>query len=57
MSADDFKLPFSVESLMEEARKRTNGRSTKHQVLRGQTVKRFHCSQQRSISLNKIAKR
>ncbi len=26
MSANDFKLPFSVESLMEEARKRTNGR-------------------------------
>lgn len=44
-------------SSFEMWRKRTNGRSTKHQVLRGQTVKRFHCSQQRSISLNKIAKR
>ena len=44
-------------SSFEMWRKRTNGRSTKHHALRGQTVKRFHCSQQRSISLNKIAKR
>ena len=44
-------------SSFEMWRKRTNGRSTKHQALRGQTVKRFHCSQQRLISLNKIAKR
>jgi uncharacterized protein (TIGR03643 family) len=44
-------------SSFEMWRKRTNGRSTKHQALRDAKVDRFHCSQQRSISLNKIAKR
>ncbi len=38
-------------------RKRTNGRKTKHTMLRDQTVNRFHCSRQRTISLNKISKR
>lgn len=44
-------------SSFEMWRKRMKGRSTKHGVLRDHTVDRFHCSQQRSISLNKIAKR
>ena len=44
-------------SSFEMWRKRMNGRSTKHQALRNDTIDRFHCSQQRSISLNKIAKR
>lgn len=44
-------------SSFEMWRKRMNGRSTKHQALRKDTIDRFHCSQQRSISLNKIAKR
>ena len=38
-------------------RKRTNGRSTKHAALRDSEVSRFHCSRQRTISLNKISKR
>ncbi|MEI7586029.1 TIGR03643 family protein [Runella sp.] len=44
-------------SSFEMWRKRMNGRTTKHKSLRDNTVERFHCSQQRSISLNKIAKR
>ena len=44
-------------SSFEMWRKRMNGRVTKHKVLRDNTVERFHCPQQRSISLNKIAKR
>ncbi|MFN8347569.1 MAG: TIGR03643 family protein [Spirosomataceae bacterium] len=44
-------------SSFEMWRKRMKGRSTKHKALRTGTVERFHCSQQRSISLNKIAKR
>lgn len=44
-------------SSFEMWRKRMNGRSTKHRSLREDTIDRFHCSQQRSISLNKIAKR
>lgn len=38
-------------------RKRTNGRSTKHSSLRNNDVKRFKCSRQKTISLNKISKR
>ena len=38
-------------------RKRTNGRSTKHAALREQSVDRFKCSRQRTISSNNIAKR
>lgn len=38
-------------------RKRTNGRSTKHEALRGDDVNRFHCKSQRVISGNKISKR
>ena len=38
-------------------RKRTNGRSTKHEALRGDDVNRFHCKSQRAISGNKISKR
>ncbi len=38
-------------------RKRTNGRATKHSALRSVKVDRFKCSRQRTISLNKIAKR
>jgi uncharacterized protein (TIGR03643 family) len=38
-------------------RKRTNGRNTKHEMLREESVYRFKCSRQRSITLNKISKR
>lgn len=39
-------------------RERMKGRSTKHQQLRdNESVKRFKCTRQRSISFNKISKR
>lgn len=38
-------------------RKRTNSRSTKLAMLRSDEVKRFHCSRQKTISMNKISKR
>jgi len=38
-------------------RARTQGRSTKHEVLRSEDVNRFRCSRQRAISQNKISKR
>lgn len=38
-------------------RKRVQGRKTKHEKLRGFEKGRFKCSQQKQISLNKIAKR
>lgn len=38
-------------------RKRMKGRGTKHSQLRGDEVMRFHCSRQKSISMNKISKR
>ena len=38
-------------------RKRTNGRSTKHEALRGDDVTRFKCKSQRTITHNKISKR
>ncbi|EAY29353.1 TIGR03643 family protein [Microscilla marina] len=38
-------------------RKRVQGRKTKHKQLRAPDVNRFHCSRQKSISQNKIAKR
>lgn len=38
-------------------RKRTNGRTTKHEAFRSDEVDRFKCSRQRTISLNKISKR
>jgi uncharacterized protein (TIGR03643 family) len=38
-------------------RKRTNGRTTKHAVLRGDEVNRFKCKSQRGITMNKISKR
>ncbi|GAB4123971.1 MAG: TIGR03643 family protein [Raineya sp.] len=38
-------------------RARVNGRNTKHQRKRSQEVKRFRCSRQKGISLNKISKR
>ncbi|WP_299457359.1 TIGR03643 family protein [uncultured Microscilla sp.] len=38
-------------------RKRVQGRKTKHKKLRAHDVNRFHCSRQKSISQNKIAKR
>ncbi len=44
-------------SSFEMWRKRMSGRTTKHQSLRNDTVERFHCTRQRSISMNKIAKR
>lgn len=44
-------------SSFEMWRKRMNGRSTKHQSLRTDEIDRFHCSRQRSISLNKVSKR
>ena len=38
-------------------RERTKGRATKHEVLRINDVDRFKCSQQRTITHNKISKR
>jgi uncharacterized protein (TIGR03643 family) len=38
-------------------RKRTNGRHTKHTVLRNTEINRFRCSRQKTISNNKISKR
>ena len=38
-------------------RKRTNGRTTKHALLRNDDVNRFKCSLQKTISHNKISKR
>lgn len=38
-------------------RKRMHGRITKHATLRSQSVTRFKCSLQKTISLNKISKR
>ena len=38
-------------------RKRTNGRSTKHEALRSDEVDRFKCTRQRAITHNKISKR
>lgn len=38
-------------------RKRTNGRTTKHAVLRSNAVGRFKCSLQKTITQNKISKR
>ena len=38
-------------------RKRVQGRATKHSALREASVKRFRCSRQKTISLNKISKR
>ncbi|WP_254049535.1 TIGR03643 family protein [Cnuella takakiae] len=38
-------------------RKRVQGRSTKHVALRNKAVDRFKCSRQRTVSMNKIAKR
>jgi uncharacterized protein (TIGR03643 family) len=38
-------------------RKRMKGRGTKHRLLRSDEVMRFHCSRQKSISMNKISKR
>jgi uncharacterized protein (TIGR03643 family) len=38
-------------------RKRTKGRSTKHEALRSDDVNRFKCTLQRTITHNKISKR
>jgi uncharacterized protein (TIGR03643 family) len=38
-------------------RKRVKGRATKHSALRSSAIKRFKCTRQRTISLNKISKR
>lgn len=38
-------------------RKRVQGRKTKHSTKRDESVVRFKCSRQRSISANKISKR
>lgn len=38
-------------------RARVQGRSTKHKHRRNDDVKRFHCTRQRSITMNKISKR
>ena len=38
-------------------RKRTNGRNTKHAALRDDTINRFKCKSQRTITHNKISKR
>ncbi|MFZ4059258.1 MAG: TIGR03643 family protein [Ferruginibacter sp.] len=38
-------------------RKRTHGRTTKHQALRTETITRFKCALQKTITQNKISKR
>ena len=38
-------------------RKRTKGRNTKHESLRGDDIDRFKCSRQKTISMNKVSKR
>ena len=39
-------------------RKRMHGKATKHQKLRdNEAIKRFKCTQQRTISMNKMSKR
>ena len=38
-------------------RKRTNGRTTKHDALRSGNVSRFRCKLQKTITRNKISKR
>lgn len=38
-------------------RKRVQGRSTKHKMKAADDLKRFRCSLQKTISLNKISKR
>ena len=38
-------------------RKRVQGRSTKHQALKGKKVNRFKSRMQKNISMNKISKR
>lgn len=38
-------------------RKRMQGRSTKHSLLRSDDTNRFKCSLQKHVSLNKISKR
>ncbi len=38
-------------------RKRMQGRSTKHLLLRSETMDRFKCDRQRQITANKISKR
>jgi len=38
-------------------RKRVKGRSTKHLLLRNETINRFKCDRQRQITSNKISKR
>ncbi len=38
-------------------RKRTNGKNTKHATLRNDSVTRFKCTLQKTITYNKISKR
>ncbi len=38
-------------------RKRVQGRSTKHLLLRNETINRFKCDRQRQVTGNKISKR
>ncbi|WP_419802645.1 TIGR03643 family protein [Mucilaginibacter sp.] len=38
-------------------RKRVQGRTTKHMLLRSETMDRFRCDRQRQITGNKISKR
>jgi uncharacterized protein (TIGR03643 family) len=38
-------------------RKRTKGRSTKHEMLRSDEIDRFKCNRQKTITNNKISKR
>ena len=44
-------------SSFEMWRKRMHGKATKHRALRDDSVNRFKCTLQRSISMNKISKR
>ena len=44
-------------SSFEMWRKRMHGKATKHKALRDDSVNRFKCTQQRTISMNKMSKR
>jgi uncharacterized protein (TIGR03643 family) len=52
-----FMRKHSKPSSFKMWRKRMSGRNTKHQQLRNQSVSRFKCNLQKTISLNKISKR
>jgi len=53
----DLMRQYSKPSSFKMWRKRMQGRTTKHAHLRSDAIKRFKCSRQKTISLNKISKR